>query len=504
MYSGNYYSVTVSGLNGIATRETFFKPAGKSYTAQYVSTVGSYYYDYDYDEGFYLDFENMLGGYEVKVVSGKLPAGLKLEDNLILGKPTAVANNQKVVFAATDEFGTVSKITVNFVIGDATHIYAQNRTYGVEIDDEVYANTYNEFYIKAKGGSGYYKIELLDTYGGKFYLDTEEGETFYGSSAYVYTSSSSLTAGNYTLRVKFTDEENSSLSAIGTITIAVTNAYKVTASIKDLTYSELCYYNIYTDNEYYTYIDSEDNTATKYIPAGIYRVYTFAAFGERVVLDNFVEISGDTKITFAKPEWYTISGKITETNGKNISTAEVRLRDKEYNSTYDFIDDGTDYKFGNILSGTYTLEVYINLGWGNGMKKVYSTTLTVGKSNVVSNITITIPDVSDTPETIASITEPDTVSLTTTSGISYIKFTPSASDDYVIYAESNCDSYGYLFDADGNQLEYDDDSEDDSDFFMSYYLEEGETYYIGVKEYDDDSDYSIDIIIDTEDNYYGY
>lgn len=65
-------------------------------------------------------------------------------------------------------------------------------------------------------------------------------------------------------------------------------------------------------------------------------------------------------------------------------------------------------------------------------------------------------------------------------GIVYYSITPDESGAYVFYTVSEDDTYMYLYDSDFVLLEEDDDSGDDLNAEIKYYLEAGNTYYIGL------------------------
>ena len=67
--------------------------------------------------------------------------------------------------------------------------------------------------------------------------------------------------------------------------------------------------------------------------------------------------------------------------------------------------------------------------------------------------------------------------------IVYYQFTPSSAGTYTLTGTSTVDNYAYIYDADFNQLYYDDDSGGNSQFQLSYTLSAGTTYYYGVKYY---------------------
>lgn len=83
-----------------------------------------------------------------------------------------------------------------------------------------------------------------------------------------------------------------------------------------------------------------------------------------------------------------------------------------------------------------------------------------------------------------SITVGESKTLSVGSGeIVQLKFVPEYSHEYTFYssAGSNPDPYGYLYDADGNQLASNDDGAGSRQFKVTYYLEAGKTYYWGAK-----------------------
>ena len=62
-----------------------------------------------------------------------------------------------------------------------------------------------------------------------------------------------------------------------------------------------------------------------------------------------------------------------------------------------------------------------------------------------------------------------------------IPFVPEHTHEYVFQSTGSGNTYGYIYDANGNQLASDDDSGGNSQFKITYTLTAGETYYLGVK-----------------------
>ena len=65
----------------------------------------------------------------------------------------------------------------------------------------------------------------------------------------------------------------------------------------------------------------------------------------------------------------------------------------------------------------------------------------------------------------------------------YYKIVPTVTGSYTIYSQGDYDTCGYLYDAFGSQIDYNDDGGNNSNFSIFRDLMAGETYYIGVKMY---------------------
>ena len=79
----------------------------------------------------------------------------------------------------------------------------------------------------------------------------------------------------------------------------------------------------------------------------------------------------------------------------------------------------------------------------------------------------------------------ETVTVTITEGGEVIDFffTPTVSGDYIFGSLSYDDTYGYLLDADGNELAYNDDGGEETNFRICHYLTAGTTYILRTRYY---------------------
>ena len=71
--------------------------------------------------------------------------------------------------------------------------------------------------------------------------------------------------------------------------------------------------------------------------------------------------------------------------------------------------------------------------------------------------------------------------------IGYFKFVPTVTATYAFESTASTDTYGYLYNSSGTQLDYDDDSGDGHNFKLTYAMTAGTTYYFGVKHYSSSS-----------------
>ncbi|MCC8067592.1 MAG: Ig-like domain-containing protein [Clostridiales bacterium] len=99
-------------------------------------------------------------------------------------------------------------------------------------------------------------------------------------------------------------------------------------------------------------------------------------------------------------------------------------------------------------------------------------------------------------ETATSFTEAQSISAGSTQlatikyggDMMYFTITPTVSGTYIFYTDVSEDTCGYLYNADYEELVYnDDEGEENTNFKISYDLIAGETYYLGVRYYSEDN-----------------
>ena len=84
---------------------------------------------------------------------------------------------------------------------------------------------------------------------------------------------------------------------------------------------------------------------------------------------------------------------------------------------------------------------------------------------------------------IAKANQEYTVTSTESGQYVYFEFVPNLSKEYRFYTTGSKDTYGYLYDGNQSRLTLDDDGGDGNNFYISYKLTAGQTYYISAKIY---------------------
>ena len=392
---GEFVQVSVPSLKGKNAVELQALADGYEYRQLVSGVVGD-----EINTG--VGFKNLVGYETVSVASGNLPAGLAIEKytNNIKGKVAAVAENQVVNFTGTDELGRTASSKVNFLIGDKNKVVAENKTIGDQANALIYPHEYIGSYINVEGGSGEYRATLLDTYNDLFYLDSENTDengnkyTTTSSRVYVNGRSGKVEAGTYTLRVQFTDIENPTLTAIGTLTVVVTPAVSVTTVLYnyDSSTDELMFYN-HDLNETFSAVSADETTdyekkiltSKVCLPAGNYSVY-IESYGEQITLAKYVSLGADTVLSYTAPTRATINGTLTDRNGAKLNKrAYVRIYKADKTDEpigYDYVssyDDGK-YEFKCVPNGTYVIKAFDN---ESDKELATSATITVTGANIV-------------------------------------------------------------------------------------------------------------------------
>ncbi|MDR1700840.1 MAG: hypothetical protein LBR68_06575 [Lachnoclostridium sp.] len=364
--NGEIVQCSISGIVGNGTFEKQFKSSGFTNETLVVGKVGEEVFQFMY-------FENLLGYSTKKISSGTFPEGVVADYELgyIEGNPKATADNKKVVIAATDEYGTVSTSTLNFLIGSDTEMYGESATIGDRADNAVYTNyDFSKAVYVAGGSNNYENAELLNDYNGVFYLDnegmvyTDEGDYGY---TYIYADADALVeAGNYKLEIKFTDAQDPSLTAIGTLNLTVTKTNRVVTTFGNLSenveYLTTYFENTSTGDIFFSGYPEEDtmeNQVIYYLPDGTYELYA-NQYEKEMILTRNLSVRENTELSCDLPPLFELSGTIKDKNNEIYEdSCQLVLCRADNNSELLSIDTYSgEYSFPLLPQGEYIIKAY--------------------------------------------------------------------------------------------------------------------------------------------------
>ncbi|MGM9549390.1 MAG: leucine-rich repeat protein [Faecousia sp.] len=151
-----------------------------------------------------------------------------------------------------------------------------------------------------------------------------------------------------------------------------------------------------------------------------------------------------------------------------------------YNSSGDYIEYSGGYNF----SLTYTLQAgetyYFGAGFSSYETGSFRATLTYGAHGTgpfgedgICDCGVSAPDI-----------KLDTLmpaSITTAGSYQFFRFQPTVTHAYTFESTGDYNTYGYLYDADGNLIASSSYGGSGSNFRLSYTLQAGEIYYLGAK-----------------------
>lgn len=351
--TGNYVKVTVNKLKGNKSAELRFLSDGEESYDVVCGEVNDNVHTY-------ISADNMIGYFSTSIESGSLPNGLSLESarNIVKGTIKSVADNQVVTFKKTDELGRTQKAKVNFLFGDTNKIVAESKTVGVNANDKIYAHQRIGEFLYVSGGSENYSYELLDTYGGAFKICNFD-------NAVRVSTDDGIKAGTYNVRVKVTDDDNASLTAIAKLTVVVSDSYEVKLNVKSEHSANISFYDINKGTSYYTSAsewseDGKQYTATAYFPKGDYIIYS-QKYGVVKVLES-VSINANKTFNYTINDFKKLNVKVYNKDGKLSQTDlyvrvynEEDVEDNDYTTRYFNYGAGT---IDDMYDGKYVLKLY--------------------------------------------------------------------------------------------------------------------------------------------------
>ncbi len=458
--NGRFIKFTIKGVNKkdivkeieayAPRRDRFYEVVTKNY-------VNTNIYDV---VGFYSITGTAFG--KIKSVKG-LPAGIKYRksgENIVFEGTINKTGVYKCDMEVEDEKGNVYNFREVFLIGSDKEIvtYSSKVTVGFQDGSGAYVSGYS--YIYVFGGSGIYNTFVTND-GGVYASDVEdEGE---GNYTWGYTVNS---AGNKKGSVSFVDDVNSSVKTVSTSEIEVKKAVKISGKVLSKSGKPITGALVFADTTQNSYIEA--NRVATSNENGIYEMY---------VIPGTYDIAASLNDTFS----YAYDKKISGNTTMNITLNLYQLTIKSDNTNLDnnMFTQWYDKKTDEIIESGYIMFIK------PGKYEIYSKDTIFPNMEYEANASFTLDkDLTVTAKVLMKHVEiPEikkgTTTVTVGNKYKYYKFVPIISKTYTIESSSYTDPAILLLDADGNDIDYDDNSSG-NEFSVSHYFTAGKTYYIAL------------------------
>ena len=179
----------------------------------------------------------------------------------------------------------------------------------------------------------------------------------------------------------------------------------------------------------------------------------------------------------------SVSGR-TENSLEGLATVDVYINGElvadDVSDYLTFLEEGTEYSFEDVQ----TVDGVTFLGFSNG-----------GSGTIVDSYVDVVASF-DVDSYMMDITE-GTYSRYVDQGetIEY-RFTPTESGTYFFYGINNKDSFAKLYDANHNEITYDDDGGSHNQFRIAWDLEAGTTYYFAARWYSDSTSGNMKVVLE--------
>ncbi len=508
-FCGDYVKVNIASMTGTKTKVLFIN--SKNFVDDTVreacSTVGSYY-----DST--ITSIDSIGTVSVKIVSGSLPQGIKLSaygdrNYAITGTFEKICNNKRCVFEITDEYKHKQRVTYQFNVGDAKHIYGSNVVFGTK-SDPFYSKT-TGLHLKniyMCGGSGVYNLALENNYNGLFSLSDKENVNNGFASVYFYNNryDEFNIKSKYNLTVNITDANDPSLKGSLKIVYNVIKSNEVKFNnskyIDKLDY-EIVAVDKKTKTEYKTAFASTAKnikTDTLYLPDGTYDIYRLGrTYGTTLVSSN-LKISKDRTVNLKMPKEYRVNFLFKDKNNNPVSANYSLSIVNPYN-LYNYTESSyrESRKLGFLYGEKNTFEVKVKNRYSLKAVATYKKVITVKNNmNIVIRVEEDRVSSMDVPDLIINDVGTYNIGLTR-DYYSIVKFTPQTTRDYTIYSTGNYDTYIKSYEAELSPYNYtyDDDGGEKHNFKMTKNFTAGQTYYFAINKYSSTGKiYNINIVIE--------
>ncbi len=461
--------VSVTDLRGTekASVEVIYKTDARNYVYNVSCTV-------KVNEAIDIEFDEYNSvGYQSNFSIKNLPEGIKYYTNYydyytvtFYGTPTKIGRTT-TVYSFVDELGDAYTYNIKWNVYDGNGITANISDAKVALDSSGGTVAYVSRSISVYGGSGSYTYAI-------------EGEdhglgirTYSDGSAYVY--GYLYEVGTYNVKIRVTDAADETKTTVIDFKIEVVGTGCVTGTVTDSLGNPI-------PNAYIYFSDTDENANPGYGYAytdnnGVYTVYVESGKYDITVRYNGTyeyvynqSLADNTTYNYKFEDLYKVT---INTNGL-LTTSDIWYDENDY--AYDYY--GRQYGYGETLflpAGSYKL--HAEAGEILYLYNIEADFSVSAKENVVT------PKISKRERNVSALSLDTPISVTTNKlGVVY-KFTPSTSGTYYFYSTGSYDTYGYLYDANGSQLTYNDDAGAGSNFLISYSCTANTTYYIKARSY---------------------
>ena len=422
---------------------------------------------YTFDTSDYVDLsfdmEDYVGSYYGRVKGTKgIPDGVKYSTRnnriFLQGNIKNVGVYTSYIYME-DDMGVTYTLQITFVVGNANHItvYVPEKT-GVAYNEGADLHKFGgTSYIYVAGGSGEYNYNVIDK-AGIFNNVINEYDGSY------YWNSNTSKPGTYNGLFEVVDKHNASLQAYGTAKVVVAKAVKVTGKVTGKTGKPIKDAYVYADATG----DVENFESSAYSNnQGVYNL--FVAPGQ---YDIACSRNHSIKYAFKK----SIKGSTTLNFQLNLYQVKIKSNNaKVVASTFDEWYDGNDDYMGYgdtvfLKPGNHSLTC---VGFIFPSEYTAKASFKVsGDMTVTANVTIkAIPEIGlgTTTVEVGSLAK-------------YWAFKAPLNGTYSFQSKNNTvDPYAVLYDSEGNDIDDDDDSAGNFNFYMEDTLEYQKTYYLRVE-----------------------
>ncbi len=504
---GDYFKVNISSLTGTKAKEVYINSRNiVSDKINYVcKNVGDDFIGYISNTG-------SIGAVSVKVISGSLPKGIELVDNglgkNLKGKFEEICSNQRCTIEITDEYNHKRRITYQFNVGDAKHIYGSNTIIGTK-SEPYYSKTgfksLSNIYMC--GGSGTYSLALENDYGGLFSLSETSTAKNY-TCLYIRTDryEDFDVKSKYNLTVNITDANDPSIKGTINIICNFTKANKV-AFFNDKFINISDYKIIAIDTktkmEYDTVTSSNNNNRKMdilYLPDGTYNIYRRGCTYETTLISSNLKVTKDQEIKSNMPKQYTVRFVFKNKLGNPVSVYHSYSITNP-RSLYRFSSAPVDseIKLGFLYGEKNNFEIEVKNRYSLKVVATYKKEITVTKDmEIVIPVEEDKVSIMDAPDLTINNSGTYTVGLTM-DYYSIVKFTPQTTRDYTIYSTGDYDTYIRSYEPELSPYDYtsNDNGGEKYNFKITKKFTAGETYYLAVRKYNDPGKiYDVNIVIE--------